>query len=123
MTPIPVGTPSDLGGPLPSCSLPPGEPDASSVTPMPVTPVKGKGTVLPTFETPSVSPEKIGLDTGSIALLPKPFTPSINKTLYTKARSDGLQKDPTPLPEGLTVMTLKGRLNGKKIKCGHPCLG
>ncbi|KAJ3529786.1 hypothetical protein NM688_g7806 [Phlebia brevispora] len=46
--------------------------------------------------------------------MPTPFTPSINKILNKKS---GLTSDPPRLPEGMTVNTLKSRLNTKnKVK-------
>lgn len=65
----------------------------------------------------SDSPLKAGKTKGSdeagataeLASMPEPFTPSINKTLSK------LKKGPKPaLPSGLTVATLKSRLDPKK---------
>ena len=121
VTSIPVQSRSDVSGPLPSDSLTLGEPDVSRVPLEPVTPEKGKSTVvLPTLDTPSASQGKVDLDNGSMALFPEPFTPSINRTLHAKNLIGA--DDPAPLPDGLTVTSLKGRLNGKKIKCGRYCL-
>ncbi|KAL4254230.1 Alkylbase DNA Glycosylase/Transcriptional Activator [Abortiporus biennis] len=48
-------------------------------------------------------------------VLPTPFTPSINKTLNMRMNKDGAPiKKPFPLPVGLTVTMLKGRLDVKK---------
>ncbi|KAF8503093.1 DNA glycosylase [Gautieria morchelliformis] len=113
---------AELNGRLPSITPAFDEPGVSSVSPMPVTPVKGRATF--SLEGPPESPDKAGLDTGSMATLPEPFTPSINRTLYSESFTgagdvDGdapLKKDPPSLPEGLTVMSLKARLNGKKTK-------
>jgi DNA-3-methyladenine glycosylase II len=115
---------AELSGSLPSATLASDDPDVSSVPPMPVTPVKGRATFG--LERPSESPDKAGLDTGSMGLLPEPFTPSINRTLYSESFTGAddadddapPKKDPPSLPEGLTVMSLKARLNGKKTKCG-----
>ena len=47
-------------------------------------------------------------------VLPTPFTPSINKVLNAQS---GSPSDLPPLPQGLTVATLKSRLNSKnKVK-------
>lgn len=43
-----------------------------------------------------------------IASMPVPFTPSINKTLQKES------KRPPPLPDGITITTLKSRLDPKK---------
>lgn len=85
-------------------------PDASSILPAPATgpttPAKHKGKSKNSRDTQ---------DDG--AVLPTPFTPSINKTLNIAAR-DVLLQPPPPLPEGLTPAILRSRLNGKnKIKC------
>ena len=111
---------SDVSGPLPFGSLTLGEPDASRV-PLEQSPEKFKSTVvLPAPGTPSASQGKVDLDNGSMALFPEPFTPCKNRMLHAKnlAGADG----PAPLPEGLTVTSLKGRLNEKKRKCGRYCL-
>lgn len=84
-------------------------PDASSILPAPATgpttPAKHKGKSKNSRDTQ---------DDG--AVLPTPFTPSINKTLNIAAR-DVLLQPPPPLPEGLTPAILRSRLNGKnKIK-------
>jgi DNA-3-methyladenine glycosylase II len=46
--------------------------------------------------------------------MPTPFTPSINRTLNKVGKKK--TKTPLPLPDGLTVVTMKSRLDGKKIK-------
>ncbi|KAF9820427.1 hypothetical protein IEO21_01436 [Rhodonia placenta] len=84
-------------------------PDASSILPapaaVPITPAKHKGKSKNSRDT-----EEDG------AVLPTPFTPSINKTLNIAAQ-DVLLQPPPPLPEGLTPAVLRSRLNGKnKIK-------
>lgn len=115
---------AEPSGPLSSTRFALNEPDVPSISPVPSTPVKSKGTSNANVETPSASQGQGGLDAGIMGLLPKPFTPSINRTLYAKdeqSTCDSLQ-NPTPLPEGLTVASLKGRLNGKKIKYGKHCL-
>jgi hypothetical protein len=83
---------------------------------MPVTPVKSDP------EGPSECPGKAGLDTGSMGPLPEPFTPSLNKALGSESFTGGddgvtlLNNNPPPLPDGLTVMSLKERL--KIPRCG-----
>ncbi|KAG0700712.1 DNA glycosylase [Suillus ampliporus] len=69
-----------------------GPADQSSVPPAPL------------LATPSV------VSTTSIPALPEPFTPSIDKTLEADAMNT------EPLPEGLSVVNLKARLDRKKIK-------
>ncbi|EIW83020.1 DNA glycosylase [Coniophora puteana RWD-64-598 SS2] len=49
----------------------------------------------------------------SMPIMPTPFTPSINKTLHDVRKAGAAIP---PLPEGLTVASLKGRLTGKKVK-------
>jgi hypothetical protein len=91
---------------------------------MPVTPVKDGAMIG--LEGPSEGPDKAGLDTKGMGLLPEPFTPSINQPLYPEGctgadNADGdapPEEDPPPLLEGLTVMSLKARLNGKETRCG-----
>lgn len=46
--------------------------------------------------------------------MPVPFTPSINRTLNKVRKKDA--KTPLTLPDGMTVATMKNRLDGKKIK-------
>lgn len=87
-------------------------PDASSILPAPdvsVEPVpapKGKGK------------KKAADDGGSENPLPAPFTPSIAQTLNMKTMTteDGEKYTPPPLPQGLTVVVMKNRLSGKKVK-------
>ncbi|KAF8580444.1 DNA glycosylase [Ramaria rubella] len=115
-------TGSDPISSLPSIGKASPPPDISCILPMPVTPVKAKASLsyeTSTPETPPGSPDKLNLDTGSMATFPEPFTPSINKTLNgrTPLNHDGTSMQvPLPLPEGLTTTILKNRLNGKKIK-------
>lgn len=75
--------------------------------PAPSTPVRGASKKLGTDAVEDS-------DVPDLPILPEPFTPSINKTL-NKSQPFG---QPRPsLPEGLTVATLKSRLNGKaKVK-------
>lgn len=61
--------------------------------------------------------------------LPVPFTPSIDKTLNMKVTKNGAPvRPPAPLPVGMTIAMLKGRLDPKKkvkwvcvvlISCTH----
>lgn len=112
---------SEPSASLPSSSVVSKELDAASIPPAPV---KGTATDSRPVGALSTSSSKAELNTGSMAQFPEPFTPSINRILYAKdpagadnSANAGVQKkDPTPLPDGLTVASLKGRLNGKKIK-------
>ncbi|KAI0675117.1 DNA glycosylase [Trametes maxima] len=87
-------------------------PDASSIPPAPeslLAPPSGqKGKEKAEEEPP--------LEAGSGMALPDPFTPSINKTLNMKTAGEGGEYLPPPLPEGLTLATMKSRLSGKKVK-------
>ncbi|CCM05461.1 uncharacterized protein FIBRA_07681 [Fibroporia radiculosa] len=94
----------------------PQTPDLSSVPPapegLPLTPPKkagGKGRGKGKAKT------KVADDSESEdAVLPPPFTPSINQALNMGANGDVLLLPPPPLPEGLTPGILKSRLDGKK---------
>ncbi|KAJ3484709.1 hypothetical protein NLI96_g5449 [Meripilus lineatus] len=46
--------------------------------------------------------------------LPTPFTPSVNKILNARSYSSGESYEPPPLPRGLTVSMLRGRLMARK---------
>lgn len=86
--------------------------DTSAILPAPTAPVtpapkrngKGKGKGKKKVQEDSDDTED------EAGVLPTPFTPSINKIL---AKSSDGSPEP-PLPEGLTVGTLKSRLDGKK---------
>ena len=80
----------------------------------------------------ALSPASITVDTADdqqmmagstgLAMMPPPFTPSINKTLNNV--QEGFK--PTPLPAGMTVATLKSRMDPKKkikyvIRIIHIC--
>ncbi|KAI0930616.1 hypothetical protein AcV5_007284 [Taiwanofungus camphoratus] len=84
-------------------------PDVSSIPPAPALPKtpapKGKG------KGRSKVSDEDEEDGGGATVLPMPFTPSINKTLYMIVNQNGA---PPPLPEGLSPAILKGRLEGKK---------
>jgi DNA-3-methyladenine glycosylase II len=68
--------------------------------------VAAVGTMAPPPKTPTK--KRKGADEEE--MIPEPFTPSINRVLAAPVV-------PTPLPPGLTVATLRARLNGKnKIK-------
>ncbi|KIJ39939.1 hypothetical protein M422DRAFT_32539 [Sphaerobolus stellatus SS14] len=103
-------------GPLPKETMESAGAEASSLPPVPSTPIrlKHKG-IASVPETPNASPAKNGLDTGSLAVFPEPFTPSINKTLRGETSQSATPEKPK-LPEGLSVSVLKSRLTGKKIK-------
>ncbi|KAG8826434.1 hypothetical protein FRB91_007479 [Serendipita sp. 411] len=61
-------------------------------------------------QTPVKKGKKRGEEGGSQGLIPEPFTPSINRVLTQPIMAQ-------PFPPGLTVATLKSRLNGKnKVK-------
>jgi DNA-3-methyladenine glycosylase II len=45
--------------------------------------------------------------------IPPPLTPSTRRSLE---QTDGLERQTRPLPSGLSVSVLKGRLEGKKVK-------
>ena len=78
-------------------------PDASSVPPAPVTPKRSTVGDDAEIESPSVPSGP-----------PQAFTPSINRTLNKTLPGE---YKPPPLPAGLTVESLKARLNGKnKVK-------
>jgi len=118
--PKPPGDVSDeaVAEQLPSNSIATDAADVSSILPIPVTPKKKGNNGSPLgSETPLGSPDKAGIDTGTMSLLPEPLTPSVNKILYKDVSMDVDGENTTPsLPEGLSVAILKSRLSGKKIK-------
>ncbi|KAF7793830.1 hypothetical protein EIP86_004951 [Pleurotus ostreatoroseus] len=89
--------------------------DASVIPPIP------KAPVTPAPKTNGKRKAKARKDDGDednsdndADVLPTPFTPSINKVLNAQS---GSPSDLPPLPQGLTVATLKSRLNSKnKVK-------
>jgi DNA-3-methyladenine glycosylase II len=75
-------------------------------------PVAAIGTMEP--PPPPRTPTKKSRGADKEDLIPAPFTPSINRVLAAPVV-------PTPLPAGLTVATLRARLNGKnRIKWEFP---
>lgn len=87
---------------------PPDNAGVSSIPPVPTLPEtpaprgkKGKAKAAAEYESDGDS------DSG---VLPTPFTPSINKTLYMAAKNAEIP----PLPSGLSVSELKKRLDTKK---------
>jgi DNA-3-methyladenine glycosylase II len=88
---------------------PNGPSQESIVSSIPDTPKKGGSSNLVESNATKVPPS---------GPLPPPFTPSINRTLRGETLGGSLSQVSIPsLPEGISVSTLKARLNKKAAKC------
>lgn len=99
--------------------------ESSSILPAPTTPRNpGSGSSLPsTEESPSELPAALAPDAPPRTPSRKRIASSSKSKSTSKATTDErsislVASSPVPLPEGITLETLKSRANGKKVKGG-----